>query len=353
MPYRVAQWATGAVGALCLQEVIRSPEFELAGLYVYSPTKKGKDAGEIAGTEPTGILATDDREAIIATDADCVIYTPLAASMEQLDDDLVALLSSGKNVITTAGYFAPEFRSPAVKERLEKACAEGDSSLLGTGIEPGFMFDRVAPTLTGMCADIDYMNLVEIVDATEHPAAMMLKDALGIGKRPEEVTADTPYGQYWAAFFSEMVTAVARPLRLPLDRIETGLEVALASRDLDIAIGHIPAGTVVGNLHTATGIVDGAPMIRAKIYWFVERGVAGWPVPADRYRWEIEIQGRPSLKTVLDPLPSLSPGGASLDPAFVGTMATVVNAIPMVCASAPGILHASVFAPWTRRTGRS
>ncbi|TAM70238.1 hypothetical protein [Mycobacterium sp.] len=348
MSRRIIQWATGEVGALCLKEIIRRPELELAGLYVYSDQKKGKDAGEIVGVEPTGVIATDDRDAILATDADCVVYTPLAASMDQLDDDIVALLSSGKNVITTAGYFAPEFRGTAVKGRLERACQAGNASLLGTGIEPGFMFDRVAATLTGMCTDIEHIRLVEIVDATEHPAAMMLKDALGIGKPPGEVTADTPYGQYWAAFFSEMVTATARPLGLTIDRIETGLEVAVASRDLDIVIGHVPAGSVVGNLHTATAIVDGKPMIRAEIYWFVERGVGGWPVPEDRYRWEIEIEGRPSLRTVLDPMPSLKPGAPALDPAFVGTAATVVNAISAVCDAAPGVLHAPVFAPWSR-----
>ena len=143
--------------------------------------------------------------------------------------------------------------------------------------------DRVAPTLTGACADIDYIRLIEICDAEKHPAAMMLKDALGIGKPPEEVTADTPYGQYWATFFSEMVTSVARALDVKLDRLETGLTTAVASRDLDIAVGHVPQGTVVGNLHTVNGIVDGHALIRAEIYWFVERGIDGWPVPEHRY----------------------------------------------------------------------
>ncbi|SNR92456.1 hypothetical protein SAMN06265360_13414 [Haloechinothrix alba] len=346
MSRRVVQWATGTVGALCLEEIIRSPDLDLVGVYVYSEDKVGRDAGELVGAPTTGVLATNDRKQILALDAECVVYAPLAPSLEQLDDDVTALLSSGKNVITTAGYFAPESRGKEVVQRLEDACRRGQASLLGTGIEPGFMFDRVAPTITSMCTDIDYIRLVEICDAELHPAAMLLKDALGIGKHPEEVTADTPYGQYWAAFFSEMVTAVARALNVTLDSIETGLATAVASRDLDIAIGHVPAGTVVGNLHTATGIVNGHALIRAEIYWFVERGVDGWPVPDHRYRWIVEIEGRPAVRNVLDPLPSLTSAGPAIDPAYVGTMATVVNAIPDVCAAQPGILHAPIFAPW-------
>ena len=195
--YKVIQWATGEVGSLCLRETIRRPELELVGLRVYNPDKDGKDAGDIVGVEPTGVIATADRDAIIASDADCVIHTPLAANMQELDDDVVALLESGKNVISTAAYFAPEFRGQDVADRLQAACEKGGTTLLGTGVEPGFMFERVMPTLTGMCTDIDHIRLVEVIDAARHPAAMMIKEALGIGKPLDEVTTDSPFGQYF------------------------------------------------------------------------------------------------------------------------------------------------------------
>lgn len=349
MSLKVIQWATGEVGRQCLQEVIRRPNLDLAGLLVYSAGKDGVDAGIIAGGEPVGLLATRDRDAILATEADCVIYTPLAADLAQLDDDVVALLSSGKNVVTSAGYFAPISRGAAVRDRLEAACRAGNSTLFGTGIEPGFMFDRVAPTLSGMCAEIDHIRLVEISNASLHPAVVMLKDAIGIGQEPDAFHAGTPYGIYWAAFFSEMVTSVARAMGVTLDRIETGLEVAVAEADIHIpALGIVPAGRINGALHRATGIVKGEPFISAEIYWFVGEQAADWPTPTDRYSWIIEIEGRPSMRTRLDPFPSLRrPDQTQPDPAFAGTMATLVNAIPSVVAAEPGILHASVFAPWS------
>lgn len=348
MSYKVIQWATGEVGMQCLKEVLHRPDLELAGLFVYSKDKEGRDAGDIAGLSRTGIKATRDRAAIIATTADCVIYTPLAADMTQLDDDVVALLSSGKNVITTAGYFAPESRGPAVVNRIQDACRKGNATLFGTGIEPGFMFDRVAPTLTGMCADIDYIRLIEISNATKHPAVVMLKEAIGIGQHPKDFHAGTPYGIYWAAFFSEMVTSVARALNVNLDRIETGMEVATTPEDIHIpALGRVPAGTINGSRHLATGIVNGKRFIRAEIHWFVGERAADWPMPTDRYSWEILVEGRPSMRVRVDPVPSLErPDQTQPDAAYAATMATVINAIPNVVAAPAGILHAPVFAPY-------
>jgi hypothetical protein len=347
-PYRVIQWATGYVGALCLAEIIKNPDLELAGVLVYGD-KAGRDAGTIVGLDDVGVTATRDREAILALDADCVIYAPLAASMEQLDDDIVALLESGKNVITTAGYFAPKCRGEGVVARLEAACTAGNTSLLGTGIEPGFMLDRIGPMLTGVCSDIDYILLQEIADCAHHPAAMMMKEAIGFGKQPEEVKDDPVFGPYWKAFFTESVTSVAVGLGLELDEVQTSLEVATASEGHDVAIGHIPAGAVVAVWHTANGIVGGEPFIRTEHIWSVVPGVNGWPAPVDRYRYTFQIQGRPSVRAVVDPVQSLSPGGKEYDAALAGTAATAINAIPDVLAAAPGIMHPTVFAPWRRR----
>jgi len=347
LPYRVIQWATGFVGALCLGEIIKNPDLELAGVLVYGD-KDGKDAGTIIGVDEVGVIATRDRDAIIATDADCVVYAPLAASMEQLDDDIVALLESGKNVVTTAGYFAPALRGEEVVARLDAACKAGGTSLLGTGIEPGFMLDRLGPMLTGICTDVDYIQMQEIADCGHHPAAQMMKEAIGFGKQPDEVLNDPVFGPYWQAFFTEALTSAAMGLNLDLDDIEFFTEVATTPEPVDVAIGHIPSGGVVGVKHTANGMLNGKAFIRAEHFWAVDP-VDGWPKPDDRYRYVFMIEGRPSLRVVVDPLPSLAPGGEVYDAALVGTAGAAINAIPDVCQAAPGVMHAPVFAPWRPR----
>ncbi|MGO9458291.1 MAG: hypothetical protein ACLP62_14805 [Acidimicrobiales bacterium] len=75
-PLRVVQWATGNIGARALRGVIEHPRLELAGVYVHSPDKAGRDAGALCGLGPTGIVATRDLEEVLALGADCVLYMP-------------------------------------------------------------------------------------------------------------------------------------------------------------------------------------------------------------------------------------------------------------------------------------
>jgi len=76
MPTRVIQWGTGYTGAFALRYLINNPAYELVGVKCVTEAKEGTDAGEIAGLAPVGVTATRDAEALIATDAEVVIYMP-------------------------------------------------------------------------------------------------------------------------------------------------------------------------------------------------------------------------------------------------------------------------------------
>ena len=105
MTIRVIQWATGPVGSVQLAEVIDNPEFELVGLFVYSPDKVGVDAGALVGRPNTGIIATNDKAEILALDADVVLHSASKAyGFDANTDDIVALLETGKSVITVTSY---------------------------------------------------------------------------------------------------------------------------------------------------------------------------------------------------------------------------------------------------------
>src|SRR6476619_3064811 len=90
MALRVVQWATGSVGVAAIKGVLEHPELELAGCWVHSKDKAGKDVGEIIGTEPLGVTATNSLDDILALDADAVIYAPLLPNL----DEVTALLRS-------------------------------------------------------------------------------------------------------------------------------------------------------------------------------------------------------------------------------------------------------------------
>ena len=132
-PYRVIQWATGSVGRESLRAVLAHPDLELAGVRVYSADKEGCDAGELCGAAATGVRATQDTAALLATHADCVLYMPRTADL----DEVCAILASGKNVVATPFLFYGHAYPEAERAKLERACAQGKSSVHGTGFIGG------------------------------------------------------------------------------------------------------------------------------------------------------------------------------------------------------------------------
>src|SRR6201996_8150612 len=120
MASRVVQWTTGNVGQRSVRGVLAHPDLELVGCYAWSPDKVGRDVGELCGIDPLGVLATDDIDALIALEPDCVVYNQMFANV----DDLVRILESGINVVTTSEFITGHRLGPG-RELILKACERG------------------------------------------------------------------------------------------------------------------------------------------------------------------------------------------------------------------------------------
>ena len=126
------------------------------GLRVYNPAKVGRDAGELIGQEPVGIVATDDLDELLALEADCVLYNALGSALVDLSgpvDDLVRLLESGKNVVSSAldavRLFQARHRNGLRRARAGRADPASlrrrrHIHLRHTGMTPGFAIDLSA-----------------------------------------------------------------------------------------------------------------------------------------------------------------------------------------------------------------
>src|SRR5690348_2137786 len=180
MPYRVVQWATGNIGTRALREVIRDAELELAGVLVYDPAKDGVDAGELCGEAPTGVLATTDREQVIALDADCVLHMPRRFVV----DDVVALLERGTNVVTTRGELFGGGRrlGDADRARITEACARGNTSAFATGSSPGFITDALPFALLSLQRDVEAIEIDEYANVSRRDSPHLLFTQMGFGQ---------------------------------------------------------------------------------------------------------------------------------------------------------------------------
>jgi hypothetical protein len=133
----------------------------------------------------TGVLATNEVEAILAMDADCVVYAPRRASV----DEVCALLRSGKNVVCTPFLFHRSPRAEDDAHRIEASCREGRSSVHGTGIHPGFAGMVLPLALSGMSRTIDHVRIEERADWTFYDSPRItsgigFRDAMG-SQEPE------------------------------------------------------------------------------------------------------------------------------------------------------------------------
>ena len=230
MSIRVVQWATGAVGAAQLREVIDRPDLELVGVFVYSPDKVGVDAGTLAGRPPIGVAATNDKAAILALDADVVLHAASKAFAENNNtDDIVALLESGKNVITTTSYnHLPTYGADA-DTRIRRACERAGTRFHAAGEHPGFMFERLATALTALSKRVDSITVQEFVDCSGVSGRQMLVDLMGMGKRPDEITVDSPMFRAVSVQYEQALGAAADVLGVEIDEIRSAIETGTSS----------------------------------------------------------------------------------------------------------------------------
>jgi hypothetical protein len=344
--YRVIQWATGAMGKTCLKAVIDHPGFELAGVYVYGASKAGKDAGDIARRAQTGVIATNDVDAILALEADVVIHAGrLAPPYGSHDAELIRILESGKNVISINGYSVPGHGDEGRRAALEAACRKGGVSLMGAGLNPGFAGEQLAVIASGLCSELDLLEVVESVSCIEVAQPAYVFDALGFGADP---AVSDPNDDSWGpaqalnGMYEEVLTAIALRLGLRLDSIERRHRAMPATHDLKIGAGVIPKGRIGHFNWRWHGMVNGAPRLALSIHWYMETAHLDEPAPP---LWRVNIEGKPGVRISVDLHKRASETERTSAEQFA-VAGMVLNSIPALCAAKPGLLLRPMATPF-------
>ena len=341
MAIRVVQLGTGNVGVHALKALITNPEFELTGVWVSSDAKAGKDAAELAGlTDSTGVLASTDLDAVLATGPQCAVYNAMADNrLPEALEDYRRVLSAGVNIVGSGPVFL-QYPWQVIPEELiaplEDAAREGNSSLYVNGIDPGFANDLLPLALAGTCQSIQQIRCMEIVDYATYDSAVVMFDVMGFGKPLDEIPMLLQTGVLSLAWGS-VVRQLAAGLGVSLDEVAEVYVREPAPEDFDIASGHIPKGTAAALRFEVFGMVNGDPVVVLEHVTRLREDLCpDWPQPAQpggSYR--IEITGEPSY--AMDICLSSRLGDHN-HAGLVATAMRIVNAIPAVVAAQPGIV---------------
>jgi hypothetical protein len=328
--YRVIQWATGTIGRRALLRSLEHPDLEVVGVRVFDPAKVGQDAGALVGAPAVGVAATDDVDALVALDADCVLHMP-----SRLDvDELCRLLASGKNVVSTCAELTHARRALPidVADRLEAACQEGRVSLFATGSSPGFISDVAPLALLLLERTLDTLVIEEFADLSQRPSPQLLFEVMGMGRRPG--TVDARRAEHMRSSFGPPLEALAARTGISIDRVEAQTEVAVATQPVTIAAGDIDEGCIAAQRTTVAAMSGDRARLSFRATWYCTTTIEpAWPLGTTG--WRVTVDGDAPLKIDIafpiepDRLGEVTPG-LTAHPA--------VNSVAAVCEARSGIL---------------
>ncbi|MET0657636.1 MAG: hypothetical protein ABW110_05695 [Steroidobacteraceae bacterium] len=348
-PYSVIVWGPSNLGNAVIREILRLPDFELVGVLAFSEHKNGRDVGELLNLPVAGVEVTTDKEAIFALPADCVIYTAAPPfDLEAMDRDVIRLLESGKNVVSATAFFYPLYHGKEYVAKFEAACKQGGVSLHGTGVDPGFMMERLAMTVSALTNTVEWVKLQESVYVGKIPPATLKQ--YGFGLDPQEALGGPVNDIFKRWMFVEAVTFASMTLfGRPPDRVEHNPVYQPSIEDIAADSIKIRKGETRFIRHQFNAIIDGKPRVTIELLWYVLHEDAPFRDEGGSDKWKIQIEGKPtSIRLTVEALASIErneemrPGDPTI-PSYYTTATVLLQAVPIVCAAQPGLVYATTF----------
>ncbi|MCV7283503.1 dihydrodipicolinate reductase [Mycolicibacterium flavescens] len=339
---RVVQFSTGNVGQHSLRALIGRPDLDLVGVHAANPDKIGRDAAELCGLgEPTGVVATDDVDALIALQPDCVVYTALGETrpMEAIEQ-MAKFLAAGINVVGTSMVWlvTPRQIDDWLRDPLEKACAAGNSSLYVNGIDPGYSGDTAVLAALSLVARAESVTVQEVFDYGNYDDYEYTGTAMGFGNTAEDETAMAFQPGVITTMFGGLVRNIAHHLGVELDDVTQRFEPWYTDRRIECKLMTVEPGGMAGVRFAAEGVRAGVPLITVEHTTRLTPAAApDWEYPPDSHSGvhKVIVEGEPRVEmSTLLSHPTLDVTEAGC----LSTAARVVNVIDWVCDAPQGII---------------
>ncbi|MBF0499833.1 MAG: hypothetical protein HQM09_06860 [Candidatus Riflebacteria bacterium] len=320
---RVVQWGLGAMGGGMVKLMLEKDGLQVVGAIETRKDYIGKDLGDVIELgEKLNIKITDNPKSILKkSDVDIVILATNSFTREVVDT-LQLIAEAGIDCITIAEEMVvPEASEPDLAKTIDEFAKRHDVTILGTGINPGFVLDSLVINLSGVCHRVDRIEASRLNDLSSFGPTLLRSQ--GVGTSVAEFKAGVSGGGIAGHIgFNESIRMISDALGLGVDKIEEVREPIVSNTDRETKYIKIKAGMVAGCRHTGIGFVNGKEVIRLihpqQICPEAEKAETG------DY---INIFGAPDIKMSIKPE---IPGG-------VGTIGLAVNMIPLVKRASPGI----------------
>jgi hypothetical protein len=315
---RAIQYGVGPIGASIARLMREKQAIEICGAIDTDPAKIGRDLGEVVGASdaPWGVKISSDAASVLEQSADIVIHST-SSSLPKVMDQLLACLEAEACIVSTCEELSYPYRTyPELSMKLDAAAKDWGVALVGTGVNPGFVMDKLVVTLAGVSQRIEHAKAQRIVDASKR--RLPLQKKIGAGMTVDEFRAQVAAGVIKHVGLPESVAMVADSLNLPVEEITETIEPVVARERVQTEFVTVEAGQAAGVHQIARGIGGGKEMVYLELQMYV-----GAKDPADT----VELKGHPNISLVI-------PGGSHGD---IATASVVVNSIPVILDAPAGL----------------
>ena len=322
-PIRILQWGLGAMGSGMVRLMLEKPGLKIVAAVDGRADYAGKDLGEVLGTGKTlGVKVTSQpEEVLIKGNVELVVLATTSWTREQMPD-LRKIIIAGINCITIAEEMSdPEAQNPELAREIDELAKKHGVSVLGTGVNPGFVLDLLVVTLTGGCHSVERIEAARVNDLSPYGPTVMRSQ--GVGTTPAAFVAGVADGSIVGHVgFPESIHMISVALGLGVDRIVESREPIISKVYRETAHVQVHPGMVAGCAHTGIGYRGDREVVKLvhpqQIHPQLENQDTG------DY---INIYGKPEIHLAIKPEIA---GG-------IATMGVAVNMIPHVVAATPGM----------------
>jgi 4-hydroxy-tetrahydrodipicolinate reductase len=315
---RAIQYGIGPIGASIIKLLREKESIDIVGAIDTDPAKIGRDLGEVVGAvdAPWGIKVSGDAKGVLEQSADVVMHTT-SSSLPKVMDQLLTCLDVGSCVVSTCEELSYPYRThPELAAKLDTAAKESGVALVGTGINPGFVMDKLVVTLAAVSQRVEHASAIRIVDASKR--RLPLQKKIGAGLSVEEFRAKVKEGTIKHVGLPESVAMVADSLGLRVDQITETIEPKVATERVQTEFLIVEPGQAAGVHQIARGFSEGKELVYMELQMYV-----GAKDPADK----VELQGHPNISLII-------PGGSHGD---IATASVAVNSIPVILEAPSGL----------------
>jgi hypothetical protein len=318
---RVIQYGVGPIGASLVRLMREKSAIELIGAIDIDPGKAGRDLGEVigAGDAPWGIPVIADADVLLRKSADVVVHSTVS-SLPAAAEELLACLAAESCVVSTCEELAyPRRKYPEIAAKLDAEAKAWGVAIVGTGVNPGFVMDKLVLTLGATARRIEAARVVRVVNASLRRDPLQRK--IGAGLSVEEFREKVAAGTIKHHGLPESVAMVSDGLGLEVEGITETIEPVIAQDPVRTAFLEVAPGQASGVRQIARGLANGQERIYMELQMYV-----GAPESSDI----VELHGDPDIRLVI-------PGGTHGD---IATAGVVVNSIPALLDAPAGLRSA-------------